>query len=85
MAVAYSLQCSVHCIISGWFHVNLTVTNSFPSEMCMRHHMLQCPPPGLHWPGTVTDSSFLTEGVLGCDYKNVYQTPSIPGSFEGFT
>lgn len=36
MAAAYALQCGLCCIISGWFHVNVTVTNSFSSEMCLR-------------------------------------------------
>lgn len=36
MAVAYTLQYGLCCIISGWFHVNVRVTNSFSSEMCLR-------------------------------------------------
>ena len=36
MAAAYPSQRASRCITPGQFHVNLTVTNSFSLEMCVR-------------------------------------------------
>lgn len=59
MAVLYALQGGLCCIISGWFHVNLTVTNCFSSGMCVMCHTLLCSGPGPQQPDTMTVTPLL--------------------------